>query len=378
MRPCTNGHSSGTALADNPILSSEPDRQKYRPKKRPCSQDIYKKPYDSDLTHYNLIPIIPAIADGGMINTNCANFLAVGKTIEAVVDSISIYTQVRAINPMLGRKIVPKADAPDNKQIRLVLIHHFEERLSGRPVLLRRSGLTRSLHGHLQVVVEKQRIPDPDAFFRRSLVIHQRTFKLEVGGHPPLTFVILIQIIPHDPGREIGALRTETLPTIPAGFTTVMAIPQNHNPLSENTSGSILRADPRTEEYSTQLCSYYISYSTTKCQVPSGCFVAPILAFLARSIPMMRMTPAIAITAHTCAVVITAAAETAAVAPVVMIAVVAPTAKTDAGNFDAAIKINSVFVFVGIKVVSPAFKALLMSDTFETFAIIYNNITFSL
>jgi hypothetical protein len=73
--------------------------------------------------------------------------------------------------------------------------------------------------------------------------------------------------------------------------------------------------------------------------------------------------------AQICPLVSATAAETAAVAPPEITAAVAPAAKTVAGNFDAAIKINSVFLFVGIKVVSLAIKAFLISDTFETFAI---------
>lgn len=45
----------------------------------------------SDSAHYYLIPVVPAIADGGMINTNRADHLAVGKTVEAIVDCISIH-----------------------------------------------------------------------------------------------------------------------------------------------------------------------------------------------------------------------------------------------------------------------------------------------
>ena len=82
---------------------------------------------------------------------------------------------------------------------------------------------------------------------------------------------------------------------------------------------------------------------------------------------MIDMRATVATKTQICVDVSATVAVTAVVAPAVTIAEVAPAAKTVAGSFDAASRINSVFLFAGIKVVSLAFKAFLMSDTLEIF-----------
>ena len=81
------------------------------------------------------IPVIPRIADGRMVHRHCLHTPAVAQEISARRRAAPVHYYRLVVLPSLARHLVPKALAPNNDILGLILVERFEERLAGLPIL---------------------------------------------------------------------------------------------------------------------------------------------------------------------------------------------------------------------------------------------------
>ena len=169
-----------------------------------------------------------------MIDAKGADAPAILKLILAVLDGITIHIDGIAILPPFGRKIVPKPFAPHDEQIGVQLVEDGEKRLGCCLILFGRASLTWAAHGHLQIIVESDVVPNPAAFGGRGFVPHQRTLEFQVGIHPAFALVGRVEIVCHDLSGEIHTFRMSLRATIGASIATIMAFAQHLNPFRKH------------------------------------------------------------------------------------------------------------------------------------------------
>ncbi len=168
-----------------------------------------------------------------MIDAKGADAPAILKLIITVLNGIAFHIDGFAILPPLGRQIVPKPLAPHDEQIGMQLVEDGEKRLGCRLILFRRASLARTAHGHLQIIVESDVVPNPAAFAGRGFVAHQRPLEFQVGVHPAFALVGGIEIVCHDLSGETSAFGMTPRTTIGAGIATIMAFAKHQNPFRE-------------------------------------------------------------------------------------------------------------------------------------------------
>ena len=81
------------------------------------------------------IPIIPRIADGRMVHRHRLHTSAVVQEISARRRAAPVHYYRLAVLPSLARHLAPKALAPNDDILGLILVERFEERLAGLPIL---------------------------------------------------------------------------------------------------------------------------------------------------------------------------------------------------------------------------------------------------
>lgn len=168
-----------------------------------------------------------------MIDAKGTDAPAILKLIIAVLNGIAFHIDGFAILPPFGRQIVPKPLAPHDEQIGVQLVEDGEKRLGCCLILFRRASLARTAHGHLQIIVESDVVPNPAAFGGRGFVAHQRPLEFQVSVHPAFVFVGRIEIVCHDLLGETSAFGMSPRTTIGASVATIMAFAQHQYPFWE-------------------------------------------------------------------------------------------------------------------------------------------------